>query len=187
VVKGLIALAIVAAGAAAVIFVTKQDPVEPRLHIDDSVATDFDAVAEETWDRFLVAFPAQLECIGDITLVADYDLEDRARYDPDQSQMAVRVPGPRVLLERAVVHELAHHLEFNCDSHEAVRPAFLAALGRDGDAPWFEGEAWENTPSEVFAETVVEVVFEDFGMVHTGIGLIASDAVEIVADWGTSS
>ncbi len=157
---------------------------EPQLRIDDSVAADFAEVAEGTWDRFLAAFPAHLDCIGSITLVADYDLEDRAKYDPGRAQMAVRVPGPRVLLERAVAHELGHHLEFSCDVHQAMRPAFLAALGRDPEAPWFAGEEPEDIPSEVFAEAVVEIVLDDLGMVHTGIGLISNDAVQVVVDWG---
>ena len=180
-------LAVVAAAAFAVasaFVVLNAGSDEPQLRIDDSVAADFAEVAEETWDRFLAAFPAHLDCIGGITLVADYDLEDRAKYDPGRAQMAVRVPGPRVLLERAVAHELGHHLEFSCDAHQGMRPAFLAALGRDPETPWFAGEEKQDIPSEVFAEAVVEIVLDDFGIVHTGIGLIPTDAVEVVVDWG---
>ena len=179
-------LAVVAAAAvavASVFAVLNAGSDEPRLRIDDSVAADFAEVAEETWDLFLAAFPAYLDCIGGITLVADYDLDDRANYDPGGAQMAVRVPGPRVLLERAVAHELGHHLEFSCDAHQAMRPAFLAALGRDQETPWFTGEEPEGIPSEVFAEAVVEIVLEDYGLVHTGIGLIPTDAVQVVVDW----
>jgi hypothetical protein len=30
---------------------------------------------------------------------------------------------------------------------------------------------------------VVEIVLDDFGIVHTGIGLIPTDAVRVVVDW----
>ena len=181
---GVLAVATAAAVAVASVFaVLNASSNEPQLRIDDSVAADFAEVAEETWDRFLAAFPAHLDCIGGITLVADYDLEDLAKYDPGRAQMAVRVPGPRVLLERAVAHELGHHLEISCDAHQAMRPAFLDALGRDPETPWFAGEGKQGIPSEVFAEAVVEIVLEDYGVVHTRIGLIPHDAVEVVLDW----
>ena len=159
---------------------------EPRLLVDESVAADFGELAKGTWNRFLAAFPDQRECIGAVTLVAAYDLDDRARYDAGRAQMAIRVPGPPVVLQRAVVHELAHHLEFSCDAQSAIRPAFLTALGWDPETPWFEGEAWGDIPSEVFAEAVVEVVYGAFGIVHPRIGLIPAEAVEVVMDWGVS-
>ena len=182
-VRVLAVMAAAAVAVASVFVVLNTGSDEPRLRIDDSVAADFAEVAEETWDRFLAAFPAHVDCIGDITLAADYDLDDRAKYDPGRAEMAVRVPGPRVLLERAVAHELGHHLEFSCDAHHAMRPAFLAALGRDQETPWFAGEEPDGVPSEVFAEAVVEIVLEDYGVVHTRIGLIPHDAVEVVLDW----
>lgn len=179
----LVAIAAIVVGSSVAVVLTA-DPVEPRLLLDESVAADFGELADETWESFVAAFPAQRECIGAVTLVAVYDLDDRAKYDAGRAQMAVRVPGPRVLLERAVVHELAHHLEFSCNAHLAIRPAFLTALGWDPETDWFEGQAWEDIPSEVFAEAVVEVVFKDFDIVHTGIGLIPVDAVEVVMNWG---
>lgn len=159
-------------------------PAEPRLLLDESVADDFGELADETWESFVAAFPAQRECIGAVTLVAVYDLDDRAKYDADRAQMAIRVPGPPVVLQRAIIHELAHHLEFSCDAHLAIRPAFLTALGWDPETPWFEGQAWEDIPSEVFAEAVVEVVYGDFDIVHPRIGLIPAEAVEVVMNWG---
>lgn len=179
-------LTVAALATAVAIGVISQAPDEPQLRFDSSVAADFGDVAEEAWDRFLAAFPARLDCIGGITLVADYTLADRATYDPSRAQMVVRVPGPRVLLERAVAHELGHHLEFSCGAHRATRHAFLVALGRDPETPWSTGEDWEDIPSEVFAEAVVEVVFGDVSAVHPRIGSIPAEAVEVVRDWGRS-
>ena len=155
----------------------------PALDIDESVAADFAAVARDDWNRFVAAFPAMEDCIGRVTLVADYSLDDRARYDPATRIMAVRVPGPKVLLDRAVIHELAHHLEVSCLSQVEMRPPFLAALGRNATDDWYEGSDWGRIPSEVFAEAVVEYVLEERGRAHTGLGLINPSAVDIVVDW----
>jgi hypothetical protein len=154
----------------------------PELIIDDSVAADFTAVARADWHAFVTAFPALEDCIGQVTLVADYTLDDRAKYNPETQTMAVRVPGPRVLLDRAVIHELAHHLEFSCTSQTEMRPVFLSALGRSADE-WFDGTEWGLIPSEIFAEAVVEYVLDERGSVHTDLGLIDQAAVDVVVDW----
>ncbi len=154
----------------------------PALIIDETVTSDFGVVASDIWNRFTTAFPAQESCIGRVTLVADYQLDDRARYSPEGRTMAVRVPAPKVLLDRAVVHELAHHLEFACASQVEMRSAFLASLGLHG-AAWFEGAEWGLIPSEIFAEAVVEYVLDERGRLHTDLGLIDQDAVDVVIRW----
>ncbi|NOY56495.1 MAG: hypothetical protein GXP34_10980 [Actinobacteria bacterium] len=155
----------------------------PELVIDNSVAADFAQVADAEWEMFVASFPAMESCLGRVTLVADHTLDDRARYDPQTRTMTVRVPGPKVLLDRALVHELAHSLEFSCASQVKMRPAFLAALGRDGNEAWFEGPEWGLIPSEIFAEAVVEYVLDERGRAHTGIGLIDQHAVDVVIRW----
>lgn len=157
-----------------------------ELVVDESVAADFAAVARDDWDLFIAAFPALEDCIGRVTLVAEYTMDDRAKYHPETQTMAVRVPGPRVLLDRAVIHELAHHLEFSCISQTEMRPPFLSALGRGND-DWFEGAEWGLIPSEIFAEAVVEYVLDERGSVHTDLGLIEQSAVDVVVDWATAS
>lgn len=156
----------------------------PELVIDESVAADFADVARDDWSKFVSAFPALDDCIGRVMLVADYTLDDRAKYHPDSQTMTVRVPGPRALLDSAVVHELAHHLEVSCPSHADMRPEFLAALGRS-DAGWFTGAEWGVIPSEIFAEAVVEYVLDERGTVHTDMGLIEPAAVDVVIAWAT--
>ncbi len=155
---------------------------EPELIIDETVAADFAAVAIEDWDSFVAAFSAHRECIGVVTLTADYDLDDIAKYDPETQRMSVRVPAPRVLLDRALIHELAHHLEFACPMQAEMRASFLGALGRSEDE-WFEGDEWGSTPSEIFAEAVVEYVLDERGRVHSDIGLIEQSAVDVVVRW----
>lgn len=158
----------------------------PELVIDESVAADFALVAQDDWNTFVAAFPALGDCIGEVTLVADHTIDDRAKYHPETRTMTVRVPGPRALLDRAVVHELAHHLEFSCATHKEMRPAFMAALSRSGEA-WFEGAEWGSTPSEIYAEAVVEYVLDERGSVHTDMGLVEQAAVEVVIAWATDT
>lgn len=155
----------------------------PELVIDGSVAPDFAEVADAEWETFVASFPALESCLGRVTLVAEYTLDDRARYDSQSRTMTVRVPGPKVLLDRALVHELAHHIEFSCASQVEMRPVFLAALGRDGGEAWFEGAEWGLIPSEIFAEAVVEYVLDERGRAHTGIGLVDQGAVDVVIRW----
>ena len=171
---------------AAVIAMVPGSGSKPELVVDASVAADFARVAEEDWALFVDAFPAHRDCIEQVTLVADYAIDDLARYDPSTRTMAVRVPAPEVLLDRAIIHELAHHLEFVCPAHIDVRAQFLAALGRSGDE-WFEGEEWGRIPSEIFAEGVVEYVLNERGRVHTDIGLIEQSAVDVIVEWASET
>ena len=171
---------------AAIIAVVLGSGSQTMLVVDASVATDFARVAEEDWALFVDGFPAHRDCIGQVTLVADYALDDLAKYDPSTRTIAVRVPAPEVLLDRALVHELAHHLEFVCPAHIDVRVKFLAALGRSG-ADWFVGEEWGRIPSEIFAEGVVEYVLNERGRVHTNIGLIEQSAVDVIVEWASGA
>jgi hypothetical protein len=158
----------------------------PVLVIEESVANDLELLAEITADQFFATFPAHERCIGAVRLTVDHNLEDRARYDPERSLIIVRVPAPAVILERALVHELAHHVEFECDAHEEMRSEFLAALGLDADSAWFENDVWSETPSEIFAEAVVEVVFPGSGAFRSDLREIPSRAVDVVARWAHS-
>ncbi len=130
----------------------------PTLAMDPSVAPDFQALARETWDRFLATFPARQGCIQDVTLVADPDLPELAVYHVPTATVRVKVPGSAARLRAALVHEWAHHLEATCPAHRELRPAFLRSLGLPADAPWFQGRTWETTPSEIYAEAAVELV-----------------------------
>ena len=74
----------------------------PRLIIDSSVRPDFEALIKETWDQFMLVFAARSDCFGDVHIKADYDMTDRAMYDPRTATITVRVP------ERACQNSKAH-------------------------------------------------------------------------------
>jgi hypothetical protein len=138
----------------------------PRLIVDDSVAADFRLVAVRTWDRFLAAFWARRDCFGDVTLRAARSLGSRAAYDPILATVTVRVPGTRAMLQGALVHEWAHHVEFQCAEHLSLRPAFLAAQDLPPGTPWrphdrpaeIPASMWAEIPSEQYAEAAIMFV-----------------------------
>ena len=138
----------------------------PELMIDESVASDFQSLAEETWVEFLRVFQARSHCFGDVRLRAARTLDSRGAYDPETATVTVRVPGTRAMLQSALVHEWAHHVEFQCDEHDELRGAFLAAQGLPQDLPWRPDSTpantpvsvWPDIPSEQYAEATVELV-----------------------------
>ena len=161
----------------------------PRLIIEDSVASDFRALAEDTWGQFLSVFQARAGCFGDVRLRAAWTLDQRAAYDPDTATVTVRVPGTPAMLREALVHEWAHHIEFQCAAHRQLRPAFLAALGLPPDTPWrpdsvpadVPGSMWARIPSERYAEAAIELVL---GQRHIPTGArVPREAVRAIAAW----
>ncbi|MEE8389211.1 MAG: hypothetical protein V3S14_00225 [Anaerolineae bacterium] len=161
----------------------------PRLVIDDSVAGDFEALAIETWDRFLTVFQARAGCFGDVRLRATRTLDSRAVYDPDDATVTVRVPGTPAMLQSALVHEWAHHIEFQCEAHKEFRRAFLAAQGLPPDTVWRPDNApaemptseWADIPSEQYAEATVALVLGDRPIPTKA--RITRKAIRVIAEW----
>lgn len=150
-----LAVALILGGAA---FGRPVGDVSPELLVGSSVAADFESLARATYAEFAAAAGGVGECVRSPRLEAVYELEELAVYDQASHVMHVRVPAPAASLRASLVHELAHHLELSCPSQTALRPYFLAAQGIDAGAPWFEGDLWEQIPSEQFAEAVVHLV-----------------------------
>jgi hypothetical protein len=161
----------------------------PRLIVDDSVADDLQTVADETWSKFLAVFQARTNCFGDVHLHAAYDLDNRAAYDPNTATVTVRVPATAAMLQGALVHEWAHHIEFQCDAQKELRPAFLAAQGLPADTVWRPDDdpantpesAWADIPSEQYAEATIEVVLGSRQIPTTA--RVSVEAVQVIAEW----
>ncbi len=163
----------------------------PRLIADDTVGDDFRAVAEETWDQFLTVFRARTDCFGDVHLHAAYDLNNRAAYDPATATVTVKVPAAAAMLQGALIHEWAHHIEFQCDAQRKLRPAFLEAQGLPPGTPWRpdndpantpESE-WANIPSEQYAEATIELVLGSRQIPTTA--RVSVEAVRVIAQWAS--
>jgi hypothetical protein len=115
-------------------------------------------------------------------LATDWEQDDRGYYDPERSLIILRIPGTAAKLRNSLLHELGHHLEAACPSHPELRSLFLTAQGFPSDVDWFTGDRWEVTPSEQFAEAVVEVV-EGRRNLRYGIEL-SQAALDVVSAWG---
>ena len=158
---------------------------EPALGFADAVPDDLRSLATDTWQEFLEAHPAAADCIGPATLVAAWELDTRAEYRPDSATIVVRVPGTAPTLRNQMVHEFAHHIEFTCEEQRELRSTFAEAQGFSGSAPWFDGDTWETTPSEQYAEATVELVLGR--RPHHGNIQISAQAADIVRRWATDS
>ncbi|MGB5381826.1 MAG: hypothetical protein WBN35_11185 [Acidimicrobiia bacterium] len=180
----LIFVVLATAMVAAAFVIARPDPA-PELHFDASVPDDLRAVAVEAWDGFLGAHPARVDCIGPINMSAAWELDDRAEYHPTTATLVIRVPGTAPNLTNDLTHEFAHHVEFTCPEHEAIRPNFLAAQGFPASADWFSGTTWETTPSEQYAEATSVVVLGQGGH-HDGI-VISDEATAVVRRWASES
>ena len=161
----------------------------PRLLVGKSVGADFEALALATWDRFLWILRARQDCFGDVRLEAAYQLDSRAGYDPDTATATVRVPGTVAMLQSGLIHEWAHHVEFQCPAHQELRPAFLAAQGLPADTPWrpsgkttdVNAEEWASIPSEQYAEAMVELVLGG-RPIPTG-ARVSPGAIRVLETW----
>lgn len=180
-----LALAVLVVGVVAgALLLARPDPA-PALRFDDSVPDDLRAVAVQAWDDFFAVHPQRLDCIPPVTLTAAWELADRAEYRPGTATVIIRVPGTAPNLADSLVHEFAHHVEFTCPEHEELRGAFLEAQGFPVTTAWFEGTAWETTPSEQYAETTVEVVLGR--RTHRGGVVVSDEAATVVRQWGSRS
>jgi hypothetical protein len=161
----------------------------PRLIIDASVDEDFAAVIQETWVQFLLVFAARRDCFGDVLVKADYDLVDRAMYDPRTATVSVRVPERASILKGALVHEFAHHVEFQCEAQTEMRAAFIEAQGLPANTPWrledgttsILSSDWADIPSEQYAETSIAVVLGE-RPVPTDAPITA-EGMEVIRAW----
>ncbi len=161
----------------------------PRLLADDSVAGDFADLAQATWQQFLGVFSARTGCFGDVHLHAATTLASRAAYDPPTATVTVRVPGTRAMLQSGLIHEWAHHIEFQCPAQQQLRALFLAAQGlpagtlwRPDDTPANTPESiWATIPSEQFAEATIEVVLGERQIPTTAP--VTPAAVRLIALW----
>lgn len=167
----------------------------PRLLVDESVGADLEALAEESWDQFLVAFWARRDCFGDVHLRAVSTLGSRAGYDPDTATVTVRVPGTAAMLQSGLIHEWAHHVEFQCAAHQELRAVFLAAQDLPADTPWRPDDAhqdrsadapasdWAEIPSEQYAEATIALVLGG-RPIPTQIH-VTREAIGVVGEWAT--
>jgi hypothetical protein len=159
------------------------------LVMGESVPDDVSVLAEATWGRFLETIPARQGCMDDVRLETSRELEVRGRYEPTMRVVTLRIPHTTPRLERTLVHEFAHHLEFSCPEHHELRAPFLAAQGHPPDTAWLAGAsvdahgagAWAAVPSEQWAEAITEFVLGE--RTANPSVVIRPDTAALVRDW----
>ncbi len=161
----------------------------PQVIVDASVDQDFTAVIQDTWAQFMRVFAARRDCFGDVRVKADYNLSDRAIYDPRTATVSVRVPELASILQGALVHEWAHHVESQCQAQAEMRTAFIEAQGLSAGTPWrledgstnILSSDWAHLPSEQYAETAIALVLGE-RPVSTNAPITA-EGIEVVKAW----
>lgn len=165
----------------------------PRLIPDRSVNPDFETLAMETWGLFLKTFNQRSDCFGDVYLTVSMDLKSRAAYDPKSATVTVRVPGTKAMLQSALIHEWAHHVEFQCAVQQEIRPEFLIAMGVPKDTPWRPEDStsnisagnWAEIPSEHYAEAAIGLVL---GERHVPTNIrVSREELAILKKWVSGS
>jgi hypothetical protein len=155
-----------------------------QLRPEQDLPADVEAEVDATWARFLDVFASRQRCFDDVSLrlVTDLDRGD-ARYVIDEVRIEIAIPTSPRRFRESLVHELAHHVEHTCPAFGSLRrdlgalPAFAAV--------WTAGERWQDVPSELWAETAVEVVNGE--RVRHGRGMpLPAGAADLVAAWARS-
>lgn len=159
----------------------------PEIRLTQDLPAAADALVEETWSQFLDAFPAQRDCLTDVEVLAVRELDGAdAAYRRATGVIRIRIPTSPARFPESLAHELGHHLETVCDPVGDVGDRFLLAQGFPPAQEWYTGETWFETPSEHFAEAVVEVTRGE-RIVHAADIELSSAAVDVVRSWGRSS
>lgn len=156
----------------------------PRMLVPQGVPDDVSAIVDRTWPAFLGAFPARHECIGDVTLLLVFDVEGgAASYRPEEATIRIEIPTTPERFEESLAHELGHHLEHRCPVATEIGAEFLAAQDMDADAEWFHRDPWFDSPTEHFAESVVQIVLGE-RRIHADRITLSSEAIATVREWG---
>lgn len=159
----------------------------PRMLVPQGVPDDVSAIVDRTWPAFLRAFPARHECIGDVTLLLVFDVEGgAASYRPDEATIRIEIPTTPERFEESLAHELGHHLEHRCPLIPEIGAEFLAAQKFEAGVEWFGRDPWFESPTEHFAETVVQIVLGE-RRIHADRITLSSRAIAIVRKWGLQS
>lgn len=151
----------------------------PTVQFDPGTASDLRQVAWQAWSDLESVFDDRLRCAGNVTVRAVDDLDVQGRYD--DRIISIRVPIYESTATNTFLHEFGHHLEQRCPDQVAIRPAFTAAQGLDPATPWFGGDAWEHSPSEMWSEAVSLVV--SGRQQRSNLVPVTDQALAVVAAW----
>lgn len=157
---------------------------DPVLRFTQDVPADVLSASASVWTSFRERFHGRLACIDDVTVTLERSVEGGdARYVTAETRIEIEIPTTPSRFEESLAHELAHHLERNCSEIAPLR-AQIAGLLDAADQPWSTGAAWAETPSERFAEAVVELV-NGTRVRHVDTMPVEPEVVRLIARWGS--
>lgn len=180
------AVATAAVSAFLVVGSARSGESEPRLLFVQDVPADVRSESNATVARFRGRFAGRASCVDDVSIELVRAVDDGdARYVTGERRIEIQIPTTPARYRESLAHELAHHLEWTCGEFGSLRVALEPLLGGDGVA-WSVGPTWQETPSERFAEAVVELVNGE-RIRHVDTMPVDSAALDLIARWGTGA
>jgi hypothetical protein len=182
--RAAVLVGIVAAGTASFV-VTRAalaGPDDGRLVTIQDVPADVRAELETTWGRFVEQFAARRSCWPDVAVELVRRVEGGdARYVVGRALIEIEIPTTPARFSESLVHELAHHVEHTCAEFRELRDVLHPRLGGP-ERSWAGGDVWEATPSEIWAEAVVQLVNGE-RVRHARDMPLAGDVLDAVRTW----
>lgn len=129
---------------------------EPVVRIRQRVPAAVEHEVRATVAEFVAVFETRRSCIGGAELALVRELTDGdARYVAAEDLIEIEIPTSPRRFRESLVHELAHHVDDSCPDADVLRTDVMTAMGA---MDWTGQERWAQRPSELWAETVVEIV-----------------------------
>jgi hypothetical protein len=151
------AVALIGLATVVAVIVWPADPRrEPVVTFLQPIPDDVETEARSAVAAFTDRFASRRECVGgaDVVLVDEVSDGD-ARYLAADGVIEIEIPTSPRRFRDSLVHELAHHVEHRCPDFDLLRDEVLTLTGADA---WTGQPRWADRPSELWAESVVEVV-----------------------------
>jgi hypothetical protein len=129
---------------------------EPVVRMRQRVPTAVEQEVRIAVADFVGVFAARRRCIGGAELQLVHEIDDGdARYVAAEYLIEIEIPTSPRRFRESLVHELAHHVDHSCPDADVLRTELVTVVGATG---WTGQERWEDRPSELWAEAVVEIV-----------------------------
>lgn len=159
----------------------------PRIDLPQDVPGQVEELVDATWSSFVDSFPALRDCIGDVAVVLVRDVTGGdASYSASERTIRIEIPTTPERFPESLAHELGHLIEESCSAPEAIGAEFMSAQAIPAGTSWRGGDHWFDTPSEQFAETVVQIVRGE-RIIHADVINVSDGAVRLVSEWGARS
>lgn len=182
-------LAIVVAAALSafvVVGMVRGDESDPRLLFVQDVPAEVRSETDAVFDRFRDRFSERASCIADVSVELVRAVDDGdARYVTGERRIQIQIPTTPGRYRESLAHELAHHLERTCSEFGSLQRSLEPLLAATGVA-WSGGATWEESPSERYAEAVVELVNGE-RIRHVDTVPVDREALDLIARWGAGS